>query len=178
MAVLAVWMAGIMTRAQLDDLTPFFSDTETYLSGKVVDWNPIAFETMRLLYEVRKRLGQPIKLIRGAHPNRVEAVDWCCPSLPYGAVVMEALRMPCAVGIYSGRSLHADTRPMPDGLCARWLAVRDRELPLLGKIKGLEASRANGWVYLRWSDADGLSFDALQLVVDLAEPRSESVLTV
>lgn len=162
-----------MTPQQLSELSPYFAEGETFLNGQPVDWEPISFETMRLLCAVRVRLGSPIKLIRGAHPNRPEAVDWCCPGMRYAAVVMEALRMPCAVGIYSGMSVHSDTRPLPDGLCPRWIAVREREEILLRRFKALETNRANGWVYYRWSDPEGLPFDLLQLVVDLSEPRTQ-----
>lgn len=167
-----------MTPQQLAELSPYFSEGETFLNGVKVDWEPIAFDTMRLLHAVRVRLNHPIKLIRGAHPNRIEAVDWCCPGAPFAAVVMEALRMPCAVGIYSGLSIHTDTRPMPDGLCSRWIAAKEREEGILRKYKNLETGRASGWVYYRWSDAEGLSFDLLQLIVDLAEPRATTPLSV
>ena len=82
------------------------------------------------------------------------------------------LRLPVALGIYSGISIHCDTRPIgrwavPD----RWLAVKQEEEHELGDLKRLIYRRADGWAYCIWSDSHGDSFRALRKVVELAERR-------
>jgi hypothetical protein len=161
-----------MTPDELKMLAPYFDATEKYLDGRKVEWSVVNFPTMQILWRVRAKLGHPVYLIRGPHPNRPEAVDATVPNLPLSLVAMEVLRVPCAAGIYSGNSFHLDTRPLSDGeLPPRWLAVKPEEEPLL-RYDGLDeliAERKSDWCYLKWTDARGPQ--ALKLVCQLADAR-------
>lgn len=160
-----------MDAAQWTTLSCFRGMTRDY-QGKVLDVSEYSYQTMLYLNTVAKRLGSPIFLIRGNHGPDGSAVDWTCPGVPYQRVAMEAMSLPLAVGLYSGLSVHTDSRPaVPYSRPARWLAVHEEEEPLLGDLKRLIYRRDSGWSYLVWSERDGVAFNALQLVVALAEAR-------
>lgn len=149
------------------------------MQGKVIDVSEYSYQTMLYLNVVAKRLGSPIYLIRGNHGPDGSAVDWACPGVPYQRVAMEVLTLPLAVGLYSGMSVHTDSRPVvPFSRPARWLAVHEEEEPLLGDLKRLIYRRDSGWSYLVWSEPEGVSFNALQLVVSLAEARRQKMQAV
>lgn len=114
-----------MTLTELALLSPYFRDGERLLNGTPVDWSQVAFEPMRQVFTLRNLLDEPVRLIRGAHPTRPDAVDFCVPTVPYKQLVMAVLRLPCSYGFYSGASVHVDTRSGPT---ARWLAVKENEL--------------------------------------------------
>lgn len=162
-----------MTSSDLQRLAPWFGERERYLNGRPVDWATIHYPTMAALRQLREHLHAPIALIRGAHPNRPEAVDACCPTLPLSRVVMGLTRLQgVSWGVYSGHSFHVDHRQVPaDGLPARWMAVKIEEEPILKEqgLDGLITSRAAGWAYLSWHHER--SFDAMALVCLLAEGR-------
>ena len=157
-----------MTPFELNTLK-YFHDGERYLGGHVIDWSDIAYTTMFWLSKLRERLDSPIRLIRGAHPGKPTAVDFCCPGRPLSAVFLGLTRLQeCSWGIYSGNSAHLDTRPYAY-LPARWVAVKVDQEGILNDrgLAGLEGYRANGWIYLTY-DHD-LSFEAVKLVCELAE---------
>lgn len=158
-----------MTDAELSHLAPYFDPHECYLNGKPVEWATINYKTMMWMLTLRKQLGAPIRLIRGAHPNRPEAVDACCPTLSLRRVFMELCRIPfCSWGIYSGNSFHLDTREYAE-VPARWMAVAASERPSLqaAHVEHLITSEKDGWLYLAWSDLD--SWHALDMVFILAD---------
>jgi hypothetical protein len=158
-----------MLPAEVLRLAPWFSPDEQYLNGRPVDWSGVNFKTMMWLKLLREQLGSPIQLIRGAHPNRPEAVDACCPGLSLRRVFMELCRIPvCSWGLYSGNSFHLDTREYHD-VPARWLAVHTAERPSLvaAHIEALITSEKDGWLYLPWSHE--LSWKALDVVCTLAD---------
>jgi hypothetical protein len=158
-----------MTEAELTMLDPFFRDGERYLNGQVIDWSTISYRTMFWLVQLRNQLQSPIRLIRGAHPNRPSAVDACCPSAPLAQIFMALTRLQqCSWGIYSGCSFHVDTREF-SYLPARWLAVRpDEEVYLSGRgLTGLIVDRKDGWLYLSYAHPRAL--EAALLVCELAE---------
>jgi hypothetical protein len=159
-----------MTPAQVESLT-FFHAGETFLNGRPIDWSAINYTTMFWMDQLRHRLDSAITLIRGAHPNRPEAVDACCPDLALSRVFMELCATPkISFGLYSGNSFHVDTRQYQYSP-ARWLAVKESEMGLLTdrKMSGLITSRKDGWIYLAWRDVRG--FEALQMVVEAAEKK-------
>jgi hypothetical protein len=163
-----------MTPQELATLAPYFDATEKYTDGRRVDWSVVNYPTMQILWRLRAKMGQPVYLIRGPHPNRPEAVDATVPALPLGIVAMEVLRVPCAAGVYSGNSVHLDTRPVnhPE-LPARWLAIKPDEEPLL-RYEGLDeliAERKPDWCYLKWTDPRGPH--ALKFVCQLAEAKRQ-----
>lgn len=140
------------------------------VGGGLVDPTRFSYPTMCFLNILQRRFGSPIQLIRGNHGPDGSAVDWCHPGVPFSWVAMEALALPCAVGIYSGMCIHTDTRPTkPWSRPARWLAVHEEEEEQLGDLKRLIYRRDDGWSYMVWSDHGDGSFQALQLVVQLSE---------
>lgn len=163
-----------MTREDLAQLAPYFDATETYVNGHPVDWSVVNALTMVNMKLLRVALGAPILLIRGPHPNRSEAVDACCPSVPLRRVVMELCRLPqCSWGVYSGNSFHLDTRPY-ETVPARWMAVHEAERPVL-VAHGLQrciTSERDGWLYLPWSHAS--AWELLEIVVALADAKKSS----
>lgn len=163
-----------MTPAELQTLKPYFRDGERYLNGTLVDWSTISYETMFWIKQLREHLGESIRLIRGAHPNRPSAVDFCCPDVPMGQLFLALTRVQRGSwGIYSGASAHLDTREF-DYLPARWLAVKESEDHLLKEfgLRELEASRKDGWIYLNYSHPKAL--DAVNLICRLAEGQRTS----
>lgn len=162
-----------MTDEELQSLV-YFRPGERDLAGQPLDWRQGDRETLGWLDRIRARLDRPISIIRLAHPGKPTAVDWCCPGRRYREVVMEVLRLPmCSYGFYSGGSVHIDRRDAPE-LPARWLAIKPGERPWL-QTHGLEHladTEANGWIYLAWD------FDALQLVIELAERRGAAAVRI
>lgn len=159
-----------MTSQELETLT-FFRSGERLLNGKIIDWNAIDVRTMRWIEELRRELDSPIQLIRGAHPGKPTAVDWCCPGVSFKRVAMALMRLPeCSWGLYSGCSVHVDMRAY-ERLPARWLAVKTAERGLLRDdgLDGLITGEADGWIYLSWRYEKSL--DALALVVALSEGK-------
>ena len=156
-----------MTPDELKNLG-YFSDGERDLAGRPLDWEQADARTMFWLSQLRKRLDNPIRIIRLAHPGKPTAIDWCCPGRCYRDVVMEVLRLPsCSYGFYSGNSVHIDLREY-DYLPARWLAIKKEERAHLHDygIEKLAGAEANGWIYLAWD------WHALQLVIELAERKA------
>ncbi len=165
-----------MTKTQLGTLA-FFRDGERFLDGTPIDWTPIHYETMQSLELLRRDLDAPISLIRGAHPgetdNKRTAVDACAPKVRLERVFMGLTRLPrVSFGLYSGNSFHIDLRAQPKP--ARWMAVRELERMYLydRDLHELVASKADGWLYLTWNHAR--SFEALNLVFELAARKSAS----
>jgi hypothetical protein len=160
-----------MTPDQWQTLAAFRGMTKDY-SGRTIDVRDYSYATMCWLNQLQRRLGAPILLIRGNHGPDGSAVDWCCPDVPYARLAMEVLSLPLAVGLYSGMSVHTDSRPLvPYTRPARWMAVHEDEEDKLGDLRRLIYRRDDGWSYLVWSERDGLAFQALQTVVALAEAR-------
>jgi hypothetical protein len=155
-----------VTKDELKSLT-FFRDGERDLAGRVLDWEKEGhYATVQLLEALRRRLDSPLSIIRLAHPGKPTAIDWCCLGRRYRDVVCEVLRLPHAsYGFYSGHSVHTDLRTFTE-LPARWLAVKEAERPLLGRLDRTVTSVASGWAYLPWT------WDGLQLVIDLAEKKA------
>lgn len=159
-----------MTPQELTTLS-YFRPSERWLNGTPIDWSTIDFHTMYWVSELRRELDSPIRLIRGAHPGKPTAIDWCCPGVSFKRVAMAVMRLPeCSWGLYSGCSVHMDGRPY-EHLPARWLAVKTAERGLLKDdgLEGLVAGEADGWIYLSWRHEKSL--DALALVVALAEGK-------
>ncbi len=164
-----------MTRQQLAVLAPYFREGERFLNGSVVEWATISFATMAQIRILRELMDSPVRLIRGAHPNRPEAVDACCPGRSMQEVFMQLTRLQeISWGIYSGNSFHIDTRVFRD-VPARWMAIKDSEAGIL-RDRGLESVRAvtrgaqdQGWIYLAWNHPR--AFAALELVFELADGR-------
>lgn len=167
-----------MTQDELTSLAPYFQEGERFLNGTVIEWTTVSFETMRAVRRVRELLDVPVKLIRGAHPDpdgtkpyKRTAIDACAPGASMAEIAMALFRVQhISFGLYSGNSFHIDTRAF-DHEPARWLAIKLEEEALL-KERGLSAlitSRADGWVYLSWSQAQSLS--ALVLVCALADAK-------
>ena len=156
-----------MTTHELASLT-YFKAGERLLNGTPIDWDTINYQTMFYVELLRGRLDSPVQLIRGAHPHRPEAVDVCCPGRSLKQIFMELTRIPCSWGIYSGNSVHLDTRPY-ERVPARWLAVKSGEKGhLLGRgLMSLVTAEKDGWIYLSYGDPR--SFEALTVVCDLAE---------
>lgn len=157
-----------MTSTELATLA-YFRDGERFLNGTVIDWSTIHYKTMYWMAELRRLLDAPIRLIRGAHPNRPEAVDACCPSVPLAEVYLALTRLPgCSWGVYSGCSFHLDTRAY-EHVPARWLAVKENEERVLKEfgLRNLETSRRDGWIYLAYGPA--ASLEAVTLICRLAE---------
>lgn len=155
-----------MTPYELRALT-YFTEGERDAQGVPIAWDTAHYPTFFWLDTLRQRLDAPIRILRATHPGKPTAVDWTCPSLPFGAVVMTTLRLPTAsYGFYSGGSVHVDLRAY-DPLPARWLAIRPTERAELvaAGLTGAVTNEANGWQYLHWS------WSALQLVVRLAERK-------
>lgn len=158
-----------MTPAELDTLAPYFHDGERYLNGTVIDWSVVNYKTMFWVKRLREMLDFPVTLIRGPHPNRIEAVDACCPGVPLSRIYLALTRIPeCSWGVYSGNSFHIDTRDY-QYKPARWMAVKDRELGTLhdAGLTDLIASHKDGWIYLAYDHPK--AFQALSLVFQLAE---------
>jgi hypothetical protein len=161
-----------MTRDEWASLSSFRN--VKMANGSPVDPTKFAFSTMSYLNVLQRRFASPIQLIRGNHGPDGSAVDWCCPGVPYQWVAMEALALPCAIGLYSGLSVHTDTRQTNTwSRPARWLAVHEEEEEQLGELKRLIYRRDQGWAYLVWSDHGAGSFQALQIVVNLSEAKRQ-----
>ena len=162
-----------MTQAELIMLGPYFRDGERLLNGRIVDWSTISYQTMCWMVQLRRAIDAPIRLIRGAHPNRPSAVDFCCPGVPLAQLFMVLTRIQrCSWGIYSGGSAHLDTREF-EYLPARWLAVKpEEEVYLSGRgLTGLIYDRKDGWLYLSY--AHPRSLEAVSLICELSEKRRE-----
>lgn len=156
-----------------------FKDQKKDTAGRLIEVEDYSYLTMSYLNVLVRRLGYPIQLIRGHHGPDGSAVDWTCPGVSYQRLAMEVLSLPLAVGLYSGMSVHTDSRPIvPYTRPARWLAVHEDEEEKLGDMKKLIYRRADGWAYLVWSDVDGLAFKALSVVVQLSEERRAHALGV
>lgn len=156
-----------MTLQELATLR-YFRPDERYLNGQPIDWASISYRTLYWLDVLRAELGAPIRLIRGAHPHQPTAVDACCPARSLAEVYLALTRLPdCSWGIYSGASFHVDTREY-ETLPARWLAVRETEVPLLREcgLAELETGRRDGWVYLSYRHPRSL--EAIGLICRLA----------
>jgi len=162
-----------MTPIELKAIGPWFRDGERYLNGTPIDWTPISYDTMFWMKVLRELLDAPIKLIRGAHPNRPSAVDATCSSVPLAQVYTALTRLQrVSWGIYSGNTFHLDTREF-EYCPARWLAVHDHEEGILKQfgLGELETNRKDGWIYLNYHHPKAL--DAVNLVCRLAErPRT------
>jgi hypothetical protein len=147
-----------------------FKNINRDIAGRLITVSEYSYSTMLYINQLAKRLGSPIYLIRGNHGPDGSAVDWCCPGVPYARLAMEVLTLPLAVGLYSGFSVHTDSRPIiPYQRPARWLAVHEREEDQLGDLKKLIYRRDSGWSYLVWSENDGQAFEALRLVITMAD---------
>ena len=162
-----------MTPDELQRLTPWFRSGERYLNGAVIDWTPISYRTMAWMKVLREYWGEPIRLIRGAHPNNPTAVDACCPTLSLGQLATGLMRIPdCSWGLYSGNSFHLDTLPF-EILPRRWCAIRPAEMSE-AQARGLAAMfsrEQDGWRYCEALNSPQ-GFACLALVVDLAERQA------
>lgn len=159
-----------MTPEQRDSLK-WFRQQAVWLNRQPIAWDQVAYPTALLLNDLSERLGHPLVLIRGNHGPDGSAIDFYCPDVPFRRLVMEVLRLPCSFGIYSGLTIHADTRPLTPGqLPARWMAMKPDEEAYLGPMVELIYRRADGWSYLAWSHEN--SWEALRIVVNLAELKS------
>lgn len=160
-----------MTPEQWASLSSFRGMVKDY-QGKPLAIDKLSYATCCYLNVLARRLGSPILIIRGDHGPDGSAIDWTCPGVSYARIAMEVLSLPLAVGLYSGLSVHTDSRPIvPYTRPARWLAVHEEEEEKLGDLKRLIYRRDSGWAYLVWSERDGVTFQALQLVVALSEAR-------
>lgn len=163
-----------MTEAELSLLAPVFNHGERYTNGMVINWADVDYRTASHLKILRLHLGMPVRLIWNGYHRGTNKTDATFPLVPLKKVFMGLTRIECSWGIYSGNSIHLDTR-MPEPLHARWMAMRPSEIGIL-KERGLvslvtnmdqvEAGTAE-WAYLAWNDPQ--SFEGLRLVLDLAE---------
>ena len=168
----------------LASLGPYFRDGERYLNGVPIDWNVMSESTMRAVVRLRVLLDTPVRLIRGPHPDptgtkpfKRTAVDLCVPGVDLGQVAMALFRLQeISYGLYSGNSVHIDSRPF-EREPARWLAIKPAEESYLREagLMELVASRADGWTYLNWSHPR--ASDGLELVLSLARRRGRSPVT-
>lgn len=168
-----------MTLDELAALAPYFREGERYLNGTLIIWPDLHFRTMILVKTLRELLDAPIRLIRGPHPGKPTAIDACCPDRPLSQIFMALTRLQgCSWGVYSGNSFHLDLRDLVHGLPARWMAVKIEEEPTLKEhgLDGLITSRASGWAYLSWNHAR--SFEALGIVLRLADGKRVPVAEV
>lgn len=160
-----------MTDAELETLG-YFSKGEKDTAGKLIDWAPVSYATMKAMNVLRAQLGQSIQIIRATHPNRQDAVD-AVSSAPLSQVAMELARVQeISYGVYSGGSFHVDTRDyakMGKRLPNRWMAVRPSQRWILEESRLLDiiTNETSEWIYLQWSNEKSL--DALLMVCTLAE---------
>jgi len=160
-----------MTLVELNKLTYFQMGEKDYV-GNIVNWDDYLFKTMCYVDVLRLQVARPIALIRGAHPNRPEAVD-ATSQAPLSRVTMELMRFSGVCwGVYTGNSFHIDTRALESNqIGARWMAIRkdEREFFEQAGFGDLIKTEADNWLYLTWSHDKAL--DALQLVCSIAEGR-------
>lgn len=165
-----------MTDQELSEFSPYFTKAETFLDGIPIDWTQAWYPTMVHLRSLRIQLGEPMRLIRLAHPNRKEAVDGCCPTVPLSRVAMELMRVQgCSWGIYTGNSFHLDTRPF-NPFPARWLGIKPQQRKVFEEFgfAHLIAPTPSHitdpeWLYLNWSGERAL--EAMVLVCRIAEGK-------
>lgn len=165
---------GIMLEAELSLLAPVFTHGERYTNGMIINWADVDYLTASHLKSLRVHLGMPVHLIWNVYHRKTDKIDATFLRLPLAQVFMGLTRIECSWGIYSGNSIHVDTR-IPDPVHHRWMAVRPDEVSVLEQrniqhlITNMDQVKAGSaeWAYLSWSHPD--SIEGLRLVLDLAE---------
>ena len=163
-----------MNEHQLSLLHPVFIQGEKYTNGMPINWADVDYYTAVRLRALRLHLDKPVRLIWNVYHRNTNKTDATFPGLPLSQVFMGPTRLDCSWGIYSGNSIHLDTR-VPDPDHHRWMAVRPSEIGMLKQRNLLELvtnmddveDGTAEWAYLSWTHPKAV--EGLWLVLQIAE---------